>query len=601
MATNQFLPFGTGAGANVLAPAAYAALAARASGFSAGTAKSQELNSVWRQASFGVAALAQFIADQSGDDVLDDGNLNNFKNSLARAISLLGSNAGFAVDTGSANVYTVAYTPAITSVYDGLRLRFRANVANTGASTFSPNGITAAPIWSKKHAALTGGEIVANGEVELVWNPALNTSGAWVLLENTGGADQLPATSYGTTPAFADSSLLVPTTAYIQQALANLLTKSVAGGVNVTLSVVESRYPMIVFNGALTANINVIMPTTSRQWIVLNNTSGAFTLTVKTAAGTGITVSQGVSNTLYCDGTNVLLAGSTPGDATEVVKGILRIATQVLTDAAVDDGTAVSPLKLAANLRTRIPTAGNFVNLKSNCTGGASTVFVTADQLQVGDSAGNARTLRSVSVSINIATTGANGLDTGTSSASAWYYSYVIFNPTTLAVAGLASLIPTAPSLPSGYTHYVRVGAFRTDATASKFPLAFTQSGRRVQYKVGAGTNITSLPVMASGLNGSTSTPTWVAIAVASFIPPTATCIEFVASTDAGGGGIVAVAPNNQFGAAASLTNPPPLVASSNGGNPWKSKGFLVLESTNIYIASTAQTSLSCIGWEENF
>lgn len=290
-----------------------------------------------------------------------------------------------------------------------------------------------------------------------------------------------------------------------------------------------------------------------------------------------------------------------PADASETVKGILRLATQALVDAGTDGTTGVTPLRLAATLRSRIATAGSFVNLKLNCTGGASTVFITADQLVVGDSAGNARILRNISPSINIASSGVNGLDTGTSAASAWYYAFVIFNPTTSTVAAVASLIPTAPSLPAGYTYFVRVGAFRTDASASKFPLAFTQAGSRVQYKVGAGTNVTALPIMASGLNGSPTTPTWVALAVAAFIPPTASGIEFVASTDAGGGGIIAVAPNNQFGAAASLTNPPPLVASSNGGNPWKSKGFLVLEGANIYIASTAQTALSCIGWEENF
>lgn len=75
MAINQILPFGTVPGANVLTPADYQALAARLGGFSAGTAKSKELNTVWRQASFVAAMIAQYIADKTGQDVLDNGDL----------------------------------------------------------------------------------------------------------------------------------------------------------------------------------------------------------------------------------------------------------------------------------------------------------------------------------------------------------------------------------------------------------------------------------------------------------------------------------------------------------------------------------------------
>lgn len=75
MAINQILPFGTVPGANVLDPADYQALAARLGGFSAGTAKSKELNTVWRQASFVAAMIGQYIVDKTGQDVLDDGDL----------------------------------------------------------------------------------------------------------------------------------------------------------------------------------------------------------------------------------------------------------------------------------------------------------------------------------------------------------------------------------------------------------------------------------------------------------------------------------------------------------------------------------------------
>lgn len=62
------------------------------------------------------------------------------------------------------------------------------------------------------------------------------------------------------------------------------------------------------FTGALIANREIIVPTTVQQYWVTNATTGAFTLTVKTAAGTGILVAQGSSAILYCDGTNVVAA-----------------------------------------------------------------------------------------------------------------------------------------------------------------------------------------------------------------------------------------------------------------------------------------------------
>lgn len=74
--SNEFLPFGTGGGANVIDQATYAALAARSTGFQAGVAKSNELNKTWRQSAFMAAMLGQFIDTRSTGDALDNGDLN---------------------------------------------------------------------------------------------------------------------------------------------------------------------------------------------------------------------------------------------------------------------------------------------------------------------------------------------------------------------------------------------------------------------------------------------------------------------------------------------------------------------------------------------
>lgn len=103
------------------------------------------------------------------------------------------STAGpYAAGTGTANVCAASFTPAITALADGLKLRFLAAATNTGPATFAPNALTAQPILGGAYAALQGGEILANGEVEVTWNATL---GAWVITAQAGGSPQVPNAS----------------------------------------------------------------------------------------------------------------------------------------------------------------------------------------------------------------------------------------------------------------------------------------------------------------------------------------------------------------------------------------------------------------------
>ena len=85
MATNNFKPFATAANANVTAQADWETLPALLSGFMAGKASSAQVNKAIRQASFIAAALAQYTANKSGLDVLDDGDLNGFISKMGTA------------------------------------------------------------------------------------------------------------------------------------------------------------------------------------------------------------------------------------------------------------------------------------------------------------------------------------------------------------------------------------------------------------------------------------------------------------------------------------------------------------------------------------
>lgn len=80
----------------------------------------------------------------------------------------------------------------------------------------------------------------------------------------------------------------------------------VAGTGNYTLVGTELNRVAYRFTGLLTGNRNIIVPATVQQYWVDNQTTGSYTLTVKTPAGLGVSVAQGQRAILYSDGTDVL-------------------------------------------------------------------------------------------------------------------------------------------------------------------------------------------------------------------------------------------------------------------------------------------------------
>ena len=108
------------------------------------------------------------------------------------------------------------------------------------------------------------------------------------------------------------------------------LALSVSGG-TVTLSSTQAANIIQEYSGALGSNQIIVLPPTVQLYAVSNNTTGAYTLTFKTAAigANVVVVPQGTSLILICDGTNVYNAAS--GSASS------------LTTLTLGNGTAGSP------------------------------------------------------------------------------------------------------------------------------------------------------------------------------------------------------------------------------------------------------------------
>ena len=125
---------------------------------------------------------------------------------------------------------------------------------------------------------------------------------------------------------------------------------NVAGTGVYTLSGSELNRIAYSFTGVLTGNRQIVVPATVQQYWVTNNTTGAHTLTVKTALGTGVVVNQGQSAIMYCDSTNVVLA-DTAGVSTPI---------------AVGDGGTGATTASGARVNLGVTTVGNALFTAAN-------------------------------------------------------------------------------------------------------------------------------------------------------------------------------------------------------------------------------------------
>jgi hypothetical protein len=76
----------------------------------------------------------------------------------------------YAADSGSANAYVVALSPALAAHVAGMPIFFRAANANTGASTVNINGLGAVAIRKYGLAALEAGDIAAGQIVGVIYD-----------------------------------------------------------------------------------------------------------------------------------------------------------------------------------------------------------------------------------------------------------------------------------------------------------------------------------------------------------------------------------------------------------------------------------------------
>jgi len=154
----------------------------------------------------------------------------------------------------------------------------------------------------------------------------------------------------------------------------------------------ESRAAILNCTGILSANVQVIIPNVQKTYVVYNGTTGAFTLGVRTTAGAAVTIVQGTSIVVWCDGNdNVRAVGSTDTAAvnaliaagidaheldpnahplaTDTQAGFIELATTGEVQTGTDNARAVTPAGLSA--RTATETRTGVVELATNAEAAA--------------------------------------------------------------------------------------------------------------------------------------------------------------------------------------------------------------------------------------
>ncbi|MEO5375896.1 MAG: hypothetical protein H7840_16820 [Alphaproteobacteria bacterium] len=89
-------------------------------------------------------------------------------------------------------------------------------------------------------------------------------------------------------------------------AITGLLEVSLSSG-DVTLTAAQALITMVIrTTGTMTGATAITVPNNRKLYTILHDAAGGFTVTIKTAAGTGATVPAGERAVVYCDGANVV-------------------------------------------------------------------------------------------------------------------------------------------------------------------------------------------------------------------------------------------------------------------------------------------------------
>lgn len=209
------------------------------------------------------------------------------------------------------------------------------------------------------------------------------------------------------------------------------------------------------------------------------------------------------------------------------------------------------------------------------------------------DNTGAATFVLSASGSVNLGTTGANALDTGAKANSTVYHLFQIWGSSP-GTAFLASLSATAPTLPAGYTKFLRLGACIVDSSGNLYRTL--QRGKDVQYKLTASTNTATFPLGASSASGAVASTL---VNLAALVPATASK-AVMAAFNGSGGGATFVGSNSLLAAATAGTVVGGATSSSTALAQTSCEVLMETASQCYWAVTAGLAKLFVLGWRDS-
>ena len=316
--------------------------------------------------------------------------------------------------------------------------------------------------------------------------------------------------------------------------LGYLIEQSVAGVIAITMTdanytlsnfngvVDEARNQVLVMSGALTATRNVIAPLVEKTYIVKNSTTGSQSIQIIGSSGLGVTIPNGATASVYCDGTNFYSAqvntvgnqtinGNLSVTGTTTLSGALTYGGVTLSNAVTGTGNMVlsasptltgapiAPTQTAGDNSTKIATTAY---VATAVTGGLATLGTMATQ-NANNVAITGGTMSGMTTVAGGAVSGTTGTFSGAVSGTTGTFSGAVSGTTITASTQFSGpgtgLTGTASSLSIGGN-----AATATNATNSTNATNLTGSGTISSTTTGTtqalGTNNTTIATTAFAL-----------------------------------------------------------------------------------------------------
>lgn len=276
--------------------------------------------------------------------VVSQGTSVLFNNVGAQTVSVRNQGGGVLVSLVSGTTWMLYLVDNTTANGVWRTFQFGASVSVTNAAALAGAGLKAitttlnARIVTSSKAATPYNVVDGDRATSLVWTggvgtfnlAAAGTVGAdwFCYIRNSGSGDLTVTPPAGTIdgavsktyPAGVSSIVVCDGVNYYTLGFGSgsgsgggfdFLAINVAGSGDYILAGAELNRVGYRFTGVLTGNRNIVVPGSTDEYWVDNQTTGPFSLFVKTVAQVpGIEVLQNNRNILYCDGANVLAAES---------------------------------------------------------------------------------------------------------------------------------------------------------------------------------------------------------------------------------------------------------------------------------------------------